>query len=74
MQKLFFLILSALPLTGCGTAREMICLIDQSTEAIHANREAIEYDTMLINENARVVHESTLMLKENERHLKTLSH
>lgn len=56
-----------LSLTSCGTMNEMICLINDSTEAITYNRYAVENSTQAIRENAAVVNASTQTLQENRR-------
>lgn len=71
-QKLFFLPIVTLGLTGCGVT-QFIQLIDESTEAIHCNRAAVESDTAAIDENIRIIHASTETVKENGRLLMTLS-
>ena len=60
---LFILVASA----SCGTIQQMNTLVTDSTCSIHANREAVEYDTMVIQENARIISESTSTIQENRR-------
>lgn len=61
-----------LSLTSCGTMNEMLCLINDSTEAITYNRYAIENSTQAICENAAVVNASTRTLQENRRVLESV--
>lgn len=53
--------------TSCGTIQRMNTLVTDSTDSINANREAIEYDTMVIQENARIIDDSTRTIQENRR-------
>lgn len=61
-----------LSLTSCGTMNEMLCLLNDSTEAITYNRYAIENSTQAICENAAVVNASTRTLQENRRVLESV--
>lgn len=61
-----------LSLTSCGTMNEMLCLINDSTEAITYNRYAVENSTEVIYENAAVVNASTKTLQENRRVLESV--
>ncbi len=51
---------------------QMICLLYESTEAINANREAVECSTRAICENIEVTKASTIVIKENEEQVKTI--
>jgi hypothetical protein len=67
-KNLMLLATMALGLTSCA-AHRMICLIDESTVAVHCNRQAIEADTDVIYENVQVISASTETIKENDRRL-----
>lgn len=71
-KNLMLLPVLAVGLASCGTANQMICLIDQSTEAIHCNREAVESSTVVIDENAMIINASTETIKENGRRLQAI--
>ena len=59
------LIAAALLLTGCGMKEK----IEESTMAIHCNRQVVEASTAKIRENRALIDESTKALQENKRAL-----
>ena len=71
MLRLLPLALTAL--TGCQVANQMNAQINASTEAIHANREAVECDTVTIRRNAQAIRESNQTLIENLDHIEKMS-
>ena len=70
MKRLLAILpVALLSLNSCGTIEQMTCLIDESSEAICRNREAVEYSTQVIQENAKVIGASTETVKENFQQL-----
>lgn len=63
----FFLPLSLLSLTACGTIDRMNCLVNQSTCSIQANAEAVQWSTCVIQQNAQLVEETNRVIEENHR-------
>lgn len=59
--------------TGCDTVNRLNSLVHQSSNSIDANREAVEYNTMVILRNKQLVGESNRTLEENRRGLEALS-
>ena len=73
MKKQWMILSFALlGLTSCGTVNEMICLINNSTEAIYANEEAVEASTEVIRQNAQIISASTEAVKENRHQLEAM--
>jgi len=73
-MKLGYLIIPALLFlsTGCGTMERMNHLVNQSTEAIHCNRMAVEKSTETIRKNAGHIDGSNRALKENHEALQNM--
>lgn len=69
-RGLFLLMLS---LSGCSTIDQMNMMVNESTQAIHRNREAVERSTCEILQNAYLVDQSTHALEENRHHLESVS-
>jgi hypothetical protein len=59
-------------LTGCGTMERMKCMIKESTQSIHCNRQAVERSTEVIRENGELIDQSTEVLKENRKGLEAM--
>jgi hypothetical protein len=72
MNKVIF-ILPLLALTSCSTVTRLNNLIDQSSYAIEANREAVDRSTEVIHRNRAVIEQSNKAIEENRKHLETLS-
>jgi len=62
-----------LALSSCSTIERMNNLIDQSTYAIDANRQAVESSTQVIYRNQELINQSNRAIEENRRHLEALS-
>lgn len=73
MKKCFLIPVMLITMTSCGTVQRLNCMIEQSTESIHANREAIESSTYVIQRNAQLIDESSKAIEENRRHLEAVS-
>lgn len=65
--KLLALAPLSIGLVSCSTAEQMIYHINESTAAIHENREAVQASTEMIMENRDAVQQSTEVIKENHR-------
>lgn len=66
MKKFFVLApLMVMSLSGCAKIDQMNSVVQQSTESIHANREAVEINTATIYQNSYFVEESTKALEQN---------
>lgn len=65
--------LSLISLTSCGTINRMNALINESSYAIEANRQAIDRSSEVIHQNARLIDQSSKAIEENRRHLEALS-
>ncbi len=74
-MKIFLTILpmTLLSLNSCGTIEQMTCLINESTEAISCNSQAIERDTAAICNNVAIITASTETIKENHHQLEKAS-
>jgi hypothetical protein len=68
-RSLIILPLALMTLTSCSTINQLNCLIYQSTDAINANREAVDDSTEVIRQNGALIRESTRALNENRRNL-----
>lgn len=73
MKKCLILPVLLLSLTGCATITNLNNMIEESTYAIHANREAIQCSSEVIRQNAQLIEQSNRAIEENRRHLETLS-
>lgn len=62
-----------LSLGGCATINRMNNLVNESSDSIQANREAVERSTAAIHRNARVVEASTRTIEENRRLIESAS-
>jgi hypothetical protein len=56
-------------LSGCNIANRMISLVNESTDSINANREAVERSTAEIRYNKQLIDASTHEIEENHRNL-----
>jgi hypothetical protein len=68
-RSLIVLPLALIALTSCSVINQLNCEIYQSTDAINANREAVEGSTEVIRQNGALIRESTRALNENRRNL-----
>lgn len=68
MSVKLLMLSAAVLLTGCGMREK----IEDSTAAIHCNREAVQASTCRIRENTRLINESTKTLEENRRALHSI--
>lgn len=64
MKKLLAPLLLLLALPGCMTS-----MIEESTNAIHCNREAVERSTEVIRANAELIDGSTKAIEKNHEAL-----
>lgn len=69
MKKIFPLVL--LSLNSCGTIQQLNDLVNDSTCAIYANREAVQESTQAIEKNGQLIDSSTQTMKENLRQIKS---
>jgi len=63
-----------LGVSGCGTINRMNSLVNESTNSIYSNVDAVQSSTAAIRTNARLVDESTRTIVENKRLLEAASH
>ncbi len=59
--------------TSCSTVTRLNCMINQSTQSIYANQEAVDRSTEVIRKNARLIEESNRAIEENRRLLESMS-
>ncbi|MDP1834426.1 MAG: hypothetical protein Q8K75_00725 [Chlamydiales bacterium] len=60
-------------LTSCSNPiDQMVCVLNESTEAINTNRCSVERSTEVICENRRVIGESTVVIIENHKQLQSM--
>lgn len=59
--------------TGCSKIQEMKNLVDDSTDSINTNREAVQYNTSVVMQNAQIVQGSTRAVVENRRIIKEVN-
>jgi len=60
-------------LTACGTIDRLNCLVNQSTESISANAQAVQWNTCVVQQNAQLVQETNRAIEENRRLLEAVS-
>lgn len=66
MKKSFVIMCAAgMFLSSCDTVDRMNCLVNQSTESIQANSEAVAYSSAVIQQNARLVTDSSQAIEAN---------
>lgn len=74
MKVQFFLMaLLTVALPGCGKIERMNRMVDESTQAIHCNRVAIEHSTAVIRKNIQTIEESNKAIEENRKNLEALN-
>lgn len=71
--QLFLLAVLVTVLPGCSKIERMNRMVDESTQAIHCNRIAIEHSTAVIRENIHYIEESNKAIEENRRHLESIN-
>lgn len=62
-----------LGLTSCSQITRMNNLIYDSTDAIDANRDAVERSTCVIRRNAELIEETNRAIEINRKHLEAIS-
>lgn len=72
-MKKAVLFLALIMLSGCAKIDQMNSMIDQSTCAIYANGQAVQYSTEVIRRNQQQIEEANKAIEENRRHLESLS-
>ncbi len=70
MRVLFFVVFFAC--SSCGTVNRMNALMNESSDSIDANREAVQRSTQLIRENQKKIEASTATIKENRKQLESV--
>lgn len=71
--QLLLLAVISIALPGCGKIEKMNRMVDESTQAIHCNRIAVEHSTATIRENIHYIEESNKAIEENRKHLESLN-
>lgn len=71
--QLLFLGVVTLLLPGCGKIEKMNRMVDESTQAIHCNRIAVEQSTCVIRQNIQIIEESNKAIEENRKHLESIN-
>ncbi|MEC7839413.1 MAG: hypothetical protein VX777_05195 [Chlamydiota bacterium] len=69
IRSLFIFPILALTLSSCGIVQKMNNMVDESTRAIHCNRQAVELSTRAIRRNIQAIEESNKAIAENKRQL-----
>lgn len=60
-------------LTSCGIVNRLNYTVNESTDSIEANRQAVEASTNAIQHNKMLIRQSTRTLEENRRQMEKLS-
>lgn len=66
MKKFLFLLpIGLVSLTSCGTINKMNYLVNESTNSIYENAQAVQESTAVIQRNQQIINASTRTLQEN---------